>query len=38
MVTEPEHSQEVSSIDRDVMRQAIELTMRRGGEQMSRTG
>lgn len=38
MVTEPEHFQEVSSIDRDVMRQAIELTMRRGGEQMSRTG
>lgn len=38
MVTEPEQSQEVSSIDRDVMRQAIELTVRRGSEHMSRTG
>jgi 3-dehydroquinate synthase len=38
MVTEPEQAHEVSVIDRDLMRQAIELTVRRGGEHMSRTG
>jgi 3-dehydroquinate synthase len=38
MVTAPERPVEVSSIDVDVMRQAIELTMRRGTDYISRTG
>jgi len=38
MVAAPERPVEVSSIDVDVMRQAIELTMRRGTDYISRTG